>query len=182
MMATVAPSLSHQPPRVGAGVHFPGDLTHWVSGASLLRIVRQSAPQAGGSWLNLVDQRSERDESDDLLVLVCYCYLRAIYHSMDVVRQLDEDPNLQDLRERLVLRPEQIRRFRRDRRRALSDSLTRSLVALWQERSGVSSSASVAPASGNARSADFAFLEPFYLTAQDRVDRAVILDSMALDY
>jgi hypothetical protein len=162
-------------------VTFPADLTGWTQQERLLNAVQRSAVRAcGDSWLNLVSDESVGEHGDDLLVLICYCYLQGLYHSMDVVRRLDSDEHLASLRGTLCLRPEQIRGFRREHRRALTDCLTHTLVMLWRDRHPGSP---VAEGSGGFLEdrINFRFLEPFYLQAQDRIDRAVIMDSMALD-
>lgn len=172
------------PSATGAGVisvTFPSDLTAWIDAESLLRLVRESAVRAcGDSWLNLVDHKPAGRGIDDLLVLICYCYLQGVFHSLDVVRRLDTDDLLAPMRGDQGVRPEEIRRFRRERRRSISDCLTHTLVALWQRHQG--SSPGALPGQFLHNRVNFRFLEPFYLQAQDRVDRAVVLDSMALDY
>jgi hypothetical protein len=159
----------------------PADLTHWVEAPFLYRFVTESAADTLAEWPHFNRARTEDRAPEDLLILVGYCYLQAVYHSMDVVRRLEEDPVLYKLRIRFGLRAEQVRRFRRDRRPALVDCLARSLVAIWRTQSGV-----LAPrASGFERPTEWvepAFLEPFRLRAQDRIDRAIILDSMAMDF
>lgn len=159
----------------------PADITRWVEAPFLYRFVVEAAAETLTEWPRFTQARTEERTPDELLILVGYCYLQAVYHSMDVVRRLEEDPVLYKLRIRFGLRAEQVRRFRRDRRHALIDCLARSLVAVWRTQSGV-----LAPrASGFERPTEFAeptFLEPFRLQAQDRIDRAIILDSMALDF
>lgn len=174
---------------------FPADLRAWTPQAELLDTLRASAARAcGNSWLNLLSDTAATGPVDDLLVLVAYCYVQGVYHSIDVARQLDEDPLLADLRSRLVVSPERIRRFRRERRRALTDCLTHAFATLWRRRHPGTTPATVAPVAAAAtgspersgsvgpRRVDLSFLEPFYLQAQDRIDRAVVLDSMALDF
>lgn len=179
----LTPSPSAAPATLGPGPAFPADLTAWVDPTELLSVVQSSAARScGASWTNLVGMDTQAETApDDLLVLTAYCYLRAIYHSIDVIRQLEQDPALELLRLRLALEPDQVRRFRRRHRRSVSDCLTRSLVALWKVRVP-QSPAGHFPGQPQHNRLDFGFLEPFYLQAQDRVDRAVVLDSMALDY
>lgn len=161
---------------------FPVDLSAWLSGADLLRVVTASAARSGGaSWLNLISDAAPERPANDLLVLLTYCYLQSTYHSIDVLRRLESDPALREMRERTALRTEQIRRFRRDCRRELTDSLTRSLLALWQRRIHPAGLPVRSPIAHDGARPDFAFLEPFYLQAQDRIDRAVVFDSMAQD-
>lgn len=160
---------------------FPTDLGQWTSGSELFQIAAAAAARAGGaSWLNLLSEDPTNRPVNDLSLLLTYCYLQSVYHTIDVLRRLETDPNLRDLRERTALRTEQIRRFRRDCRRELTDCLTRALVALWQRRVHPSAPPRM-PIAADATRPDFGFLEPFYLHAQDRIDRAVIFDSMAQD-
>lgn len=164
---------------------FPPDLAEWVGTCGLLLAVEEAAAHAGGdSWLNLVRDHPAPDTRNDLMVVVAYCYLQGIYHSMDVVRRLDSDELLLPKRGRMAVGPEQIRRFRRDHRRALTDCLTRAMLNLWRRRQTnplkIASTTSSNHLLENRMT--FTLLEPFYLQAQDRLDRAVILDSMALDY
>lgn len=170
---------------VPARLAFPQDLCGWSRRGTLMEVVRESAARAcGDSWLNLLTPETVNNKGDDLLVLVSYCYLRGIYHSIEVLHRLDTDDTLEELRGTLDVRPEQVRRFRREHRRALTDCLTHALVTLWQEEEG-HSTPEVRDGSGSESllrgRMKFAELEPFYLQAQDRIDRAVVLDSMALD-
>ncbi len=175
---------------VATGQHppqFPADLSSLVPKEILLRQTRAAAIRGcGNSWMNLATADAAGREADELLVLIAYCYLQGMYHSIDIVRRLDLDPIL--IETSLVemgLVPEQVRRFRREHRRALTDCLTHALVAVWQQ---ISPGSHPQPGAGSATDGlvpsrlYFGFLEPFYLHAQDRVDRAVVLDSMALDY
>lgn len=181
MASTANPTVSTTPPVPGLAPAFPQDLTAWVEQARLLHAVQASATRAcGNSWLDLVRTDAPPAPPDDLLVLVGYCYLQGVYHSIDVLRRLDLDPELEALRPRLALRTEQVRRFRREHRRSLTDCLTHTLVGLWRERAPLSQPPLV-PGQLLPHRIDFDFLEPFYLQAQDRIDRAVVLDSMALD-
>lgn len=161
---------------------FPADLTAWCGHEELYRMVQASAARAcGDSWVNLVEDRTTARKGDDLLVLAAYCYLQGIYHSIDVIRRLDTDPFLAPIASRVGVRPEQIRRFRREQRRALTDCLTHTLVGVWRGRFPGMDASGAASSLPSTR-LYFSFLEPFYLQAQDRIDRAVVLDSMALDY
>lgn len=161
---------------------FPPDLAAWCGTEALFRIVQASAARAcGDSWVNLLEDRAVARQGNDLLALISYCYLQGIYHSIDILRRLDTDPLLAPMGMRSGVRPEQIRRFRREHRRALTDCLTHSLVGLWRLQT---QGTDLDPGTGTLPSHRlyFSFLEPFYLQAQDRIDRAVVLDSMALDY
>lgn len=159
---------------------FPEDLTDWTDSPALLRTVRSSgAHVCGNSWLNLVRDRPMDHPADDLLVAVAYCYLQGIYNSVDVIRHLDSDEALGTVRGRLGVGPERIRRFRRDHRRALTDCLTRALLSLWRQRNPAAASSSDHLIRNRM---NFDLLEPFYLEAKDRLERAVMVDSMALDY
>jgi hypothetical protein len=162
---------------------FPADLGAWAGRSLLLEAARNGAVRArGDSWLNLVQEHAApAGQPNDLLVLVAYCYLQGIYHSMDVLRRLDSDEELEFMRNRVVVSPEQIRRFRREHRRALTDCLTHALVRVWRERNPAAPQEASTPGGDDCRMT-FSFLEPFYLQAQDRIDRAVIMDSMAADY
>ena len=145
-------------------------------------MVQASAARAcGDSWVHLAEDRSAMRKSDDLLVVVVYCYLQGIYHSIDVIRRLDTDPLLAPIAGRVGFRSEQVRRFRREQRRALTDCLTHTLVGLWRRQFPGMEAGAGATSLPSTR-LYFSFLEPFYLQAQDRIDRAVVLDSMALDY
>lgn len=166
-----------------AGVVFPQDLGGWVGREALLQHVQVSAARAcGDSWMNLLEGQTATRSADDLLVLVCYCYLQGVYHSIDVVRRLDSDDLLASMGSSLALRPEQVRRYRREHRRSICDCLTHSLVAIWRGRHPSAAEGKGLEGHLLYHRLNFSFLEPFYLHAQDRVDRAVVLDSMALDY
>lgn len=167
---------------------FPVDLSSLVSRETLYRLARTSSIRGcGNSWMNLAAPEGPACEANELLALVAYCYLQGMYHSIDIVRRLDVDPVLvgTSLTE-IGLVPEQVRSFRREHRRALTDCLTHALVAVWKHVYPAAASGEDAlrdrDESPLHRRRHFDFLEPFYLHAQDRVDRAVVLDSMALDY
>ncbi|MCA9624121.1 MAG: cytochrome P450, partial [Myxococcales bacterium] len=91
----------------------------------------------GDSWLNLVDTRPLATPKpcapEPLLIVLAYCYLQGVYHSFDVIRRLEVDPELASLRTRVAPSPETIRRFRREHRTAVTDCLTHALVALSQQ-------------------------------------------------
>ncbi len=161
---------------------FPQNLTAWVEPARLLDAVRTAAERACGcSWFQLLESPGTSSEPDALLVLLGYCYLQGIYQSIDILRHLDADDTLQGMRPLLALRPEQVRRFRRDHRSPLTDCLSHALLELWRGQHPTHPdsvfSDSLLQSRMNPR-----FLEPFYIQARERLDRAVILDSMALDY
>lgn len=172
------------PAVAGVPMSFPVDVSVWAGRAQLLEVVEAAAACAcGASWLDLAmeAQGSHATATDDLLVLTTYCYLSGVFHSMEVTRRLDGDAVLAGYRARLVLRGEQVRGFRREHRRMLADCLTRSLMNLWDHRHPA---AQVRPAGWRHLLEDrrqFSRLEPFYLQAQERIDRAVALDSMAMD-
>jgi hypothetical protein len=168
----------------GVPISFPADLSVWMGRQPLLAMVEAAAACAGGaSWMDLALEPQEGlpTATDDLLVLTTYCYLSGVYHSLEVTRRLDGDAVLAGYRGRLVLRGEQVRGFRREHRRMLADCLTRTLMNLWDSRHPA---AQVRPAGWQHLLEDrrqFNRLEPFYLQAQERIDRAVALDSMAMD-
>jgi hypothetical protein len=160
---------------------FPSDLTDWVSSTTLLSIVEGAAERARGTpWLELLGGTPSATPQEDLLVLVAYCYLQGIYRSVEVVEQLDTNDTLSAMRSRLGLRPEHVRHFRRERRSALVDCLTFSLSRLWRRRSERFSSEHFTDSLVSNR-LSFGLLEPFYRQARERLDRAIVLDSMALD-
>ncbi len=170
-------------PRTPDGVTptFPSDVTDWVSPEALLSVVQEAAERARGTpWLELLGGTPPDSPLEDLVVLVAYCYLQGIYRSLEVVQQLDSDPTLEAMRSRLGLRPEHVRNFRREHRSALVDSLTCALSQLWRRRfdrfSGEHFTDSLVRNRHN-----FGLLEPFYRQARERLDRAIALDSMALD-
>lgn len=178
---TMAPVNPPTHPASGPALLFPQDLSTWTGRGTILRAVQASAARAcGNSWLDLVRTDVQLTVPDDLLILTAYCYLQAVYHSIDVVRRLDQDEELAGLRPRLVVQPEQVRRFRREHRRSLTDCLTHTLVSLWKERNPLLPGGPI-PGGLMHNRIEFSFLEPFYLQAQDRIDRAVVFDSMALD-
>lgn len=169
------------PAPAGVTPVFPPDLTLWVGKEALLRSVRAAASRAGGdSWLDLVRTGAPDRTPNGLTVVMAYCYLQSTYHSFDILRRLEQDPVLAEFAATLELTPEKVRRFRREHRRSLTDCLTHALVALWKERHP---HLRAGPLSAGllASRMEFSFLEPFYLHAQDRIDRAVVLDSMSLD-
>jgi hypothetical protein len=172
------------PAMAGVPVSFPVDVSVWTGRPQLLEMVEAAAACAcGASWLDLAmePQGSLPSATDDLLVLTTYCYLSGVFHSPEVTRRLDGDAVLAGYRGRLVLRGEQVRGFRREHRRMLADCLTRTLMNLWDSRHPT---AQVRPAGWRHLLEDrrqFTRLEPFYLQAQERIDRAVVLDSMAMD-
>jgi|GEM_PF-3482301 len=160
---------------------FPQDLASWVSSESLLNVAQEAAERSSGTpLLALLGGFGFPTPQDDLLVLVAYCYLRGIYHSIDVVQQLDSDENLETMRPRFGLRPEQVRQFRREHRSSLADGLTCALFQLWRQRFAHLSGEFFTDSLVRNRH-NFGLLEPFYRHARERLDRAIALDSMALD-
>ncbi|MFN0067157.1 MAG: hypothetical protein ACKVYV_05920 [Limisphaerales bacterium] len=181
-------SAAPQPPRsarMPAG-QFPADLAGWVGRMGLLRLVVESARHAGGrSWENLLAEFPAADaEPDWLLVLTAYCYLGGIYGSGEVVRRPGRDENLAFLRGRLETDPPAVRRFRRTRQPALTDCLARTLVAAWEATGRELPTAHTLEfrrGQPPPAAASLAHLEPFYVEARARVQRAIEADSHALD-
>ena len=95
-----------------------------------------------------------------------------------LIHRLDEDFDLGEIRDRRGFRPEDVRLLRRNRRRALTDCLARTLVGAWWEK--VPLTAFTRPAADGIGS-DVRHPERFQILAQDRIDRAVMFDSMSLD-
>lgn len=151
------------------------------SGPEVFAVAREVSRRAESrSWARLVasDDTAMPGEPDDLLALITYCYLAGVLHSSDVVRQLQADPVLSVLCGQLCVSPAEVRRFRRQQRRSLNDALTRALLRLTRPAETGDSDA----ANGLVHNRlNFHRLEPFYLEAQDRIDRAIVLDSRALD-
>lgn len=144
------------------------------AGPRLATAARLAAARAAeSSWNGLLESRPPPAETDALLVLLTYCYLAGVLASADVPGRLRDDDALAFLRPRARPSAEDIRRYRRGHRRALNDSLTHALLVL----AGLDGAAKMA---AGAR-LTFRHLEPFYLEARALIDRAVALDSMALD-
>lgn len=184
-MVTSIPSMEAIqafPPTTGFGLTglFPEDLRDWVGEAHLVSAAQAAALRTcGGSWLNLLEHGCVTTAPDDRLTLIAYCYLLGIYPSVDVVRQLDFDSHLEPFRDRFALAPSQLRQFRREHRRALVDCLTLTLVDLWAARHP--STDWLWSNSLVMNRMNIGFLEPFHRHATERVERAVMLDSIALD-
>jgi hypothetical protein len=165
----------------GATPTFPSDLTDWVSSEALLTVVKAAAERARGTpWLELLGGTPPDSPLEDLVVLVAYCYLQGIYRSSEVVQQLDSDEVLESMRSRLGLRSEHVRRFRREHRSAVVDCMTCALSRLWRRRFDRFAGEHFTDSLVHNRH-NFGLLEPFYRQARERLDRAIALDSMALD-
>ncbi|MGE3312047.1 MAG: hypothetical protein AB7O66_18945 [Limisphaerales bacterium] len=164
---------------------FPQDMTSWVPRSTLLAIVEESAERASGSaWLELLggfeNVVTHAAPKDDLLILVTYCYLQGIYHSNEVVLQPDADAALVAMRPRVALRPERVRKFRRERRSTLVDCLACALFRLASLRNPGHWTEPFSCSLVRNRH-NFGALEPFHIHARERLERAIVLDSMALD-
>lgn len=168
-----------------AGIRFPADLGAWVGRAGLLRLVVESAQHAcGQSWEKLLEDFPPADtEPDALLVLTGYAYLGGVYGSGEIVRRLAQDEYLAFLRGRLDPDPPAIRRFRRARQPAITDCLARTLVAAWEATGRELPAAQTLEfrRGGRPAAASLAALEPFYIEARARVQRAIAADSHAMD-
>jgi hypothetical protein len=144
------------------------------TGPRLAEAARRAARRTmDSSWAGLLDAPAAAGEPDDVLTLLTYCYLAGVFHSSDAARRPQHDEALAFLRGRGGFTPEELRRFRRRERRALNDALTHALLLL--------AGTGGAEAAGAGPRLNFRRLEPYYLEAQDRIDRAIVLDSMALD-
>lgn len=150
------------------------------SGPDVFAVARVVSHRAESySWTRLVAaDAGVASAPDDLLSLITYCYLSGVLHSADVARQLQVDPVLAALQDQLCVTPAEIRRFRRQQRRALNDALTRALLQLAQPMEGGDPDAAHGLVHNRL---NFHRLEPFYREAQNRIDRAIVLDSRALD-
>lgn len=130
---------------------------------------------------HLLDDASSSLDTDTLAVVVGYCYLLGVYASTDVVRRVDIDPVLGGIQPYFAIRPEEIRQFRRQHRRLLTDCLAQSLASLSPTPTPFAPGGARATAHPLGQRLDFGFWEPHYLQARERIQRAILIDSMAMD-
>lgn len=182
MLANEAFAVSRGSRSIPEWPNLPADLTLWVGAPRLLEVVsRNLGREDRSAWVQAAGRISTtapddgRDRApDDLLVLLAYCYLHGVFLSADVLRHLDTDFDLAELRGRVGLRPEDLRRVRRGHRKVLANCLARTLFNLWREHT----------THGGLRQnslhyvEDARSLEVFQRIAEDRIDRAVVLDAM----
>ncbi len=164
------------------------DLACSVPPPALLRRVHDMAARVCGDYrFGLPGDRAPDRRA--MLALLTYAYLRGQYHSFDVVRRLDSDVELQSLWPLLAITPEQVRRFRRDHRRALLECLALALASLWSPPAPGANGPNAPEVfadefhAGTPPSTRFgtSLWDSFRFQAQERLDRAILLDSMALD-
>jgi len=110
-----------------------------------------------------------------LLVLLTYCYLSGVYRSQDVVLQVEADLQLRRWMPWVGYRPEEVRRFRREHRGLLTACLARTLNLLTPAPFGSLRQTTLLPRLTNLGRLDCIG------EARERVDRAVVLDTLALD-
>lgn len=108
-----------------------------------------------------------------------YCYLQGIVASTEVSRCVDTDALLRELHPFQGLRPEEVRHFRRQHRQWLTDCLAHALAELAARAPAAPAGIDGLPLQRHP--VNFGFWEPYYLQARECLQRAVELDSMALD-
>ena len=148
----------------------------------LFSIVEAAADRAlPHSWTAIPTTSTQARSAHDLLVLLTFAYLRGVYHSSDVVQLLDDEDALLSIRLRLGLRSEQLRHFRRKHRDDLIACLTDSVSRMMEAATNPPHSAWDFRSYERPRFDAFAQVHPARLAALEVFDRAVSLDSMALD-
>jgi len=147
----------------------------------LLAIIDAAADRALlVSCTNVTRDLNLEPSTRDLLILLSFAYLRGVYHSSDVVQLLDSDNTLLPIRQRLGLRPEHVRHFRREHRVTIVACLS-DCIAQIEERRRAPYSSWRHPNSPFPSPHTFEAFHPAREAALELFDRAVSLDSMALD-
>ena len=160
----------------------PAGILTAVSRGSLLGMVRQAAHRIWSK--HPLDACWDRTYSPfALLILITYSYLRGECQSAAVVRNLEDDSELQEVWPLLAITPPDVRHFRRQHRRAIVECLALVLTSLPR----VDSLALPAPAEtahtdrSNRCLPQGRGFEAYVAAAQDLIDRAVALDALAFD-
>lgn len=149
------------------------DLRTWVDEPTLVRHLFET--------LDTVAHNSGADPSEDslpvggpriLLTILTYAYAVNLFASDDIERLIAVDPRLRYLTARTFPTAQQLRRFRRDRRVLLERSLGGLIHRAWESRFSKDLDRQAADADMDAQ---------LTRAAQQRIDHAVLIDSMALD-
>ena len=166
-MNTAHPLVDLPPSRDDQARDLPEDLRAWVDAPDLVHLVFEAAPalQEGreGPDLSLVPPGMART----VVTLLVYSYAIGLSSSDEIERQVDLDPELAYLSARTWPSSHTLRQVRRRSRPALQATLSK-LLQLVAHLHGTSFTKAQGP-------------EFFQAAAQERVDRAVLADTMALD-
>lgn len=161
-----------------AGSVFPTDLLEWVDANTLVFFALEA--QQLVDWKKITINITQADgtlvRSQILMTLLTYCYARGIYGTVHILEMIEEDSMVRYLCASQEPNEATLRHFRRHRRPQLVACLVQTLKSAWDHRqqslrrnTGLAAAPEPHPA-------------VFALEAENRINRAVQLDTMEMDY
>ena len=165
----------------------PADLREWVDERSLVNIALDAVQPMVGSGQDSATRGMHLPPGMPraLCTLLTYCYAIGIYGSAEIETRIASDPLTGYLCAGAYPYPHELRRFRRQHRVLIQAALSKVLRLAWEFRRwkfalGVAPDDELSFRSPRTGS-DVALDANFTRTAEERVQQAVLADSMALD-
>jgi hypothetical protein len=166
---------------------WPDDLREWLGTVALLNLVLEAVQKVDWSFppLQTLANQSREFRPQMLLTLLTYSYASGLYESEEIEARIYSDPTLRYLAARTFPDRRTLRRFRRRQRPLIKQCLIHVFKEAWKQQGGAGLEEPLAWPCYEATvgkpwfaSAD---LRQIYFTAEERIDRAVFLDGMAVD-
>lgn len=165
----------------------PPDLDALLSGGNLLKVVLEAVLDLDdpAQCLPFTDHPADHPHPQRLLALLAYCYASGLYDSEQIEQAALADPALRSLCGATYPTSQDLRQFRRQHRTVLRICLAKVLLETWRAQFWTRCADEM-----NIRRVDYLLAQAhsnrdlqshFAKAAEERINCAVALDSMALD-
>jgi hypothetical protein len=143
------------------GLELPRDLREWIDDRRLVQFVYEAVEEA--------NKHLPAGQARVLLTVLTYSYALGVYSSDEIQDRVTTDSQLQYLSANVTPSSSELRQFRRHHKEVLQRCLSVLLELVWGER------------------AQFAWRRfdgkaAFTGAAKDRIEQAVLVDTISLDY
>ena len=173
--------------KAAAGEPMPESLSRWVEEKRLANLILETVRRIGENGLNPVAPASAgvAYRPHTLLAVVTYCYAVGIYGSQDIETLMREDHAFRSLCGQEYPDWRTIRRFRRHNREAIYRSLAATFREAWSLQARGREQTPAAPNPSATWTATSRIPAPsqeqIYDEAEERIERAMFIDSMATE-
>ncbi len=165
----------------------PEDLRAWVGDAELVAQVLAAVQKVDWSFppLRTLSQQNREYRPQMLLTLLTYSYATGLYESEEIESQVYAESTLRYLAARTWPDRRTLRKFRRQHRDLVKQCLIAVIKAAWRIKMGPQPAGMSAWPCYEASVGKPWFTPPemrqIYYAAEERINRAVFLDGMAVD-
>ena len=166
---------------------WPGDLRQWLGTAELVKLVLEAVQKVDWSFppLMTLRQQERRFRPQILLTLLSYSYASGLYESEEIEAGVYSDATLRYLAAKSFPDRRTLRRFRRQQRELIKQCLIHVFKEAWRMKCGPDMDAPCPWPCYEATVGKPWFtssdMRQLYFAAEERLDRAVFLDGMAID-